>query len=209
MRKFISFFDTIKQKPWEENQKEIDNLHPGKAFNINDKFLGLTTIIIVSSVFFSIFLHSAHYREAADWVNIPEPIILWFNTFVLILCSYNFYNLNKSGQQKNFDKTKKYIFQSYFLTILFVIGQLIAWIKFIKMGHFISSSPGVSYFYLLTALHVIHLAGGMFFLEKTRKKIFTNNYKIEEIQSNVRICEIYWHFLLLVWLIIFVFILTH
>jgi cytochrome c oxidase subunit 3 len=210
MKKLMVFFDLISQKPWESAQIKSDNEHIGKTFNLGEKFLGLRTLIVVSGVFFSLFLVAAHHREVGhDWIKIPVPIILWINTIILFLCSVSFFFLTKSVNEKNFQKSKQILKICYFSTFAFIVGQFLAWYQMIMNGNFINSSPGLSFFYLLTAIHIIHLIGGVFFLNRSNKRINSNNFKIADVQTEIKICEWYWHFLLLVWLIIFTFIITH
>jgi cytochrome c oxidase subunit 3 len=58
-------------------------------------------------------------------------------------------------------------------TILFLLGQLMAWQQLNASGYFLASNPANSFFYLLTALHGLHLLGGLWVWGKTTVRLVT------------------------------------
>ncbi len=121
------------------------------------------------------------------------------------------FNINKSEvvNAKNksdildFKKVKFLLLIIAFLAVVFIIGQVIAWRQLIAQGYFFNSNIANSYFYLFTTLHVLHLVGGLFFLKKATQKVYNENIRAPSIQSSVKLCGIYWHFLFLVWVVLF------
>ena len=55
---------------------------------------------------------------------------------------------------------------------------------------------------MITAVHGLHLMGGLVALGRTIGKVWYG-FTIEKVRLSVSLCATYWHFLLLVWLIIF------
>ena len=76
-----------------------------------------------------------------------------------------------------------------------VAGQLLLWNEFIRAGYFAASNPANAFFYLITALHGLHIAGGLFFWVRAVLQLRAG----KDIQLPVELCAVYWHFLLLVW----------
>jgi cytochrome c oxidase subunit 3 len=204
IKKENNLFDLLSEKPWEQKQSAQDNLHSGRTINLTKAHLGLRGIITVSIIFFSLFIVTYADRMLLhDWQKMPEPKLLWFNTFVLFISSVLFHwAKNKSDNQK-FKEVKNLLLLIGFLAIIFFIGQLIAWKQLVEQGYFFNSNIANSYFYLFTTLHVLHLFGGLFFLKRITQKIFDRNSKLLAMQSGVKLCGIYWHFLFLVWLVLF------
>ncbi len=204
IKKENNLFDLLSEKPWEQKQSAQDNLHSGRTINLTKAHLGLRGIITVSIIFFSLFIVTYADRMLLhDWQKMPEPKLLWFNTFVLFISSVLFHwTKNKSDNQK-FKEVKNLLLLIGFLAIIFFIGQLIAWKQLVEQGYFFNSNIANSYFYLFTTLHVLHLFGGLFFLKIIIQKIFDRNSKLLAMQSGVKLCGIYWHFLFLVWLVLF------
>ena len=204
IKKEKSLFGLLSEKPWEQKQSAVDNLHSGRTINLTKAHLGLRGIITVSIIFFSLFIVTYADRMLLhDWQKMPEPKLLWFNTFVLFISSVLFHwAKNKSDNQK-FKEVKNLLLLIGFLAIIFFIGQLIAWKQLVEQGYFFNSNIANSYFYLFTTLHVLHLFGGLFFLKRITQNIFDRNSKLLTMQSGVKLCGIYWHFLFLVWLVLF------
>jgi len=59
---------------------------------------------------------------------------------------------------------------------------------------------------MLTAAHGVHLIGGLVAWGRTIAKV-RRGYGVVLVRMSVELCTIYWHFLLLIWLILFVLML--
>ena len=203
-KKEESFFSLISQKPWEASQSILDNEHNGKTLAISKAKLGVRTVMVVSTVIFSLFVVSYSDRMLIhDWRSLSEPWLLWVNTLILILTSIIFHRTKVLAYRNEFEKTKNSLFVVGFLTFAFITGQLLVWQYFINLGQYASSNPANAFFYVLTALHALHVLGGLYFWAKTTTQLFKDNYNISKIKQNVELCAIYWHFLLVVWFVLF------
>jgi cytochrome c oxidase subunit 3 len=76
------------------------------------------------------------------------------------------------------------------------------WSSLQSQGITVSSNPADSFFYLLTGLHGAHMLGGLWVWSRTSIKLFSGA-EPKEITLSVELCTVYWHALLLVWLIVF------
>ena len=85
----------------------------------------------------------------------------------------------------------------------FLIGQLMAWRALSADGYLLSGNPANSFFYLITGMHGLHILGGLVGLARTSVKAW-NGAPMERVRLGVDLCAMYWHFLLLVWLGLFV-----
>ena len=85
-----------------------------------------------------------------------------------------------------------------------MFGQILFWYQLMQDEKFVSTNSYFSSFYIFTALHGLHLLGGLFFWGKVCSK--TLKLKESEIISqskSVYALSLYWTFLLIVWLIFF------
>jgi cytochrome c oxidase subunit 3 len=85
--------------------------------------------------------------------------------------------------------------------VVFLVGQLLAWQQLNVAGYFVASNPANSFFYLITATHGLHLMGGLVALGRTTAKVW-RGAEVARMRLSVELCAIYWHFLLLVWLVL-------
>ena len=203
-KKEESFFKLISQKPWEASQAILDNEHDGKTFTDSKAKLGVRTVMVVSTVLFSLFVVSYSDRMLIhDWRSLSEPWLLWVNTVILILTSFVFHRTKILSENNEFEKTKNNLLVVGFLSFAFITGQLLVWQYFVNLGQYASSNPANAFFYVLTALHGMHILGGLYFWAKATRQLFKNNYNIAKIKQNIELCAIYWHFLLIVWFVLF------
>ncbi|PPR45063.1 MAG: putative cytochrome c oxidase subunit 3 [Alphaproteobacteria bacterium MarineAlpha5_Bin11] len=209
MKKKESIFQLLTQKPWETPQAELDNLHDGETLNLSKGKLGLRFIMIVSTIFFCLFIVTYSDRMFySDWRSMPEPVLLWINTIVLFITSGMFISAQAASKKNEFIIVKKRFVLIGIFSLIFLIGQLIVWQDLIKLGYFVSSSPANAYFYLFTALHGLHLIGGLIYWNITIKKVWKpSEVVVEKTKQSVELCAIYWHFLLIVWLVLFILML--
>ena len=204
MSKKKSIFQLLTEKPWETDQIEADNEHEGRTLNITKHKLGLKTIMPASTVLFSLFVVAYSDRMlVSDWRNMPEPWLLWLNTGILIISSLVFHQTAKYAKKEIFDKTKNGLYFIGFLAYSFLIGQLIVWYQLMSTGHYATSNVANAFFYLFTAIHGLHIIGGIYFWGKTTSKFVKRSVKKDEINNLIDICAVYWHFLLAVWLVLF------
>ena len=203
-KKELNIFKLLSQKPWEASQAIIDNKHDGKTLSSSKAKLGVRTVMVVSTVIFSLFVVSYSDRMLVhDWKSLSEPWLLWINTVILILTSFVFHKGKIYSDKNNFEKVKNSLLLVGFLTFAFITGQLLVWQHFISVGQYASTNPANAFFYLFTALHGLHLLGGLFFWGKAIAKIFKENFNVSKTKQTIELCAIYWHFLLIVWLILF------
>ncbi len=203
-KKELNIFKLLSQKPWEATQAAIDNQHDGKTLDLSKAKLGVRTIMVVSTVIFSLFVVSYSDRMLVhDWRSLSEPWLLWINTVILIFTSFVFHKAKIFSDQNQFEKTKNTLLLVGFLSFAFITGQLLVWQYYVNLGQYASTNPANAFFYLFTALHGLHLLGGLFFWGRATTKLFTKNYSILKIKQAIELCAIYWHFLLIVWFILF------
>jgi len=203
-KKELNIFKLLSEKPWEASQKAIDDQHDGKTLALSKAKLGVRTIMVVSTVIFSLFVVSYSDRMLVhDWRDLSEPLLLWINTVILIFTSFVFHKAKVLSDKNEFEKAKNHLLLVGFLTFAFITGQLLVWQHYVNLGHYASTNPANAFFYLFTALHGLHVLGGLFFWGRATKKLFNKNFNVLKIKQAIELCAIYWHFLLVVWFILF------
>ncbi len=205
MRKKQSIFKLLTQKPWEPEQIEIDNAHDGATLGLSKGKFGLRYLMVISTIFFCLFIVTYSDRLVyADWKSMPEPFLLWLNTIMLLLTSIVFVGAQIASKNNKFEIVKKRLLLVGFLSLIFLIGQLLVWYQLINLGYYVSTNPANAYFYVFTSLHGLHLLGGLTYWVMTIKKVWKpNEVIIANVKHTVELCAIYWHFLLAVWIVLF------
>ena len=207
MSKFIKkLFGTLSDKPWDKEQMESDNHHQGKTFDISLQTSAVIVIFGVSTVLFTLVVTGYLYSIPAtqDTEYLLKPNLLWLNTLVLLYVAYFFNKITNDLKKNNFEKIKRNLLIVGFLSYAFLFGQILFWFQLMKNGNYVSTNNYFSSFYIFTALHGLHLLGGLFFWGKVFSKV--NKLKKEEIineQKSIDALSLYWAFLLIVWCVFF------
>ena len=199
-------FGTLTEKPWEANQAAIDSKHSGQTFNISNQMSVVIIIFGISSVLFSLIFTGYLYSlpPGQDTTFILKTNMLWINTLVLILVTYFFDKIRRDFNNNITSNIKKNLIIVGALSYLFLILQLILWYQLMIDGNYVSTNTYFSSFYFFTALHGIHLLGGLFFWGKVTSKVFKleeRDYKNEE--RSITALSVYWLFLFIVWFVFF------
>jgi len=197
---------TLNTQPWEANDP-LEN-QPGRGvINADPAKIGLLSFIAVVTSLFALFLSAYMMRmRLGDWRPVDEPNLLWLNTAVLVLASVAF-QLTRGAAKRGQPLTVKIgLLVGGGCTILFLLGQLMAWQQLNASGLFMTGNPANSFFYLLTALHGLHLLGGMWVWGRTTLRILSGA-DAESVRLSVELCTVYWHYLLLVWIGLFALLL--
>ncbi|RPF89990.1 MAG: alternative cytochrome c oxidase polypeptide CoxN [Rhizobiales bacterium TMED168] len=204
----MSILGILSQKPWTSDQAAIDNKHSGKSSSMPLPRVALYVLMAVIGVLFTLFSVAYIGRMAyGDWRILPEPYLLWLNTGTILLCSIAFHKANINSKENNYKRTREYLFLAGALTLGFITGQLFVWRELVSFGYFVSTNPSYAFFYLLTALHILHLIGGLIAWLFVIVKSFSPEEESSNFSLNVNLCAIYWHFLLVVWLLLFTMLL--
>ena len=205
MKKKESIFQLLSQKPWDPEQAKLDNLHEGATLTINKGKLGLRYLMIISTIFFCLFIVTYSDRLVyPDWKRMPEPFLLWINTLLLFVTSGFFMSAQSASSKNNFKTVKNRLIIIGLLTLTFLIGQLLVWFQLVDKGYYVSSNPANAYFYVFTALHALHIFGGLVYWFMTIKKVWVlSDIVVAKAKHTVELCSIYWHFLLAVWVVLF------
>jgi len=198
---------TLNTQPWEANDP-LEN-QPGRGvINTDPAKIGLLSFIAVVTSLFALFLSAYMMRmRLGDWRPVDEPDLLWLNTAVLVLASVAF-QLTRGAARRGQPVTVKVgLLVGGACTTLFLFGQLMAWQQLNASGFFMTGNPANSFFYLLTALHGLHLLGGLWVWGRTTLRILTGA-DAESVRLSVELCTVYWHYLLLVWIGLFALLLS-
>jgi len=180
-----------------------ETAHQG-PLGTNTRLIALLALLAVISSFFALILSAYALRmELGDWVPLTEPQLLWTNTAMLILASIVFQWTRNAAVKDQQSRLAPGLLLTGLLTTAFVVGQLIAWQQLQLSGQFITSNPANAFFYFLTGAHAVHIIGGMYVWARATAGVVLGKRDAPAIARSIELCAIYWHFLLLVWLVLF------
>jgi cytochrome c oxidase subunit 3 len=193
---------TINVKPWVE-QRAADNVIGDGALLLPPVKVGLGVFLAVATSLFALLISAYHMRMMGDdWVKLPVPKVLWLNTVVLVLASVAMQWTRGAALREQPDQVKNGMIAAGAFSFAFLAGQLWAWQQMDAAGYFLAANPAYSFFFLLTAVHGLHLLGGLWVWARTTARV-VRGAGAEAIRLSVELCTVYWHYLLAVWVVLF------
>ena len=199
----MSFLKSIFDKPWDYQGEDPSLTGTEIAEGLHPKRTALRMFLAVVFVVFMLFIIAYYIRmDLEDWRPMPEPTLLWFNTLMLFFCSVVMQWTRGAAKLGEQNKVKSGMVVAGALTLAFIFGQVSAWEELNNAGYFLANNPANSFFYLLTGLHALHILGGLWVWTRSTFKVLSGT-EVKAIKLSVELCAVYWHFLLLVWLVLF------
>jgi cytochrome c oxidase subunit III len=159
--------------------------------------------LAVVTVLFSLLIMAYGSRmEFEDWRPAPQVGLLWLNTAMLVLSSVAMQWARIAARRGETDRVTIGLIAGGIFAVGFLGGQILAWRQLNNMVVFDITNPSIGFFYLITALHGLHVLGGLVAWGRTTAKVFLG-IDVVHVRLAVELCTAYWHFLLVVWLVLF------
>ncbi len=174
---------------------------PGARILAMYVFLVSLTMLFAASMVGYLVVRS----RAAEWR--PEgaaalPAGLWASTAVLLLSSATMHWALRSARRGRPIGLRVGLMATFGLGGLFLGLQTLNWLELVS--EHVTPTTGLYgfTFYVLTGLHAIHVIGGLIPLGITTARAFLGRYGWARY-SGVRNVAVYWHFLDVVWIVMF------
>ena len=158
-------------------------------------FGGLTSAVVVS-------------QGGGNFLSIAMPQAFTISTFVIVLSSIFFHLGLISVKKGNHALAKISVGLTLVLGLAFVVTQYMGWVTLHANGVYAIGSQSTqesSFLYLLTALHIAHLIGGLISLIVVLVKTMKERYSLEN-SLGMQVSITYWHFLGGLWVYLFFFL---
>ena len=193
----------VMTKPWLETG--VDTIQPG-----NDQLsphmakIGLGVFLGVVGSLFALFLSAYFIRMAySDWRPVPLPQLVWISTGQLIVSSVLLQIAVIAARGGDRTATKLSLLFGGIAAVGFLTTQLMAFDELVSTGFTLTKNPANSFFFMITGAHGLHILGGIVALGVLISDAW-NDGPFERLILRSELCATYWHFLLLVWIVILV-----
>jgi len=199
----LGIFTELTKKPWLADPSADEGLNiQGTSFLPTGKVALRFLLCTISVIFILTIIGYADRMYFPTWKPMPEPWMLWINTALLIASSVAMQWATKSCRRNILTSVRDCLLIGGILSFAFIIGQLYVWEQLAGLGYYASLNMANGFFYLLTALHGLHLLGGLVAWGRSVYKLL-RGASVVDIRLSVELCTTYWHYLLIIWLILF------
>ena len=156
-------------------------------------WIGIATITMSFTAYTSAMV--VRQGSGGDWRHVALPGILYLNTALLLVSSATL-ALGRRRLRAGAPGTA-FLTATLALGLLFLAGQVVAWRELAAQGVYLASNPASDFFYIFTALHGLHLIGGIAAL----------GYLLGRLRGTgsppwpaLEAVTLYWHFMGVLWL---------
>ena len=155
-------------------------------------FAGLTSAYIVR-------------KNEGNWIDFSLPKMFTISTITIIISSFIIQYAVYAIKKNLLNQVKIAVVTTLVLGIVFVFMQFYAWTVMVNNGIHFVGNPSGSFIYVLSGMHILHLAGGIISMIVISVKSILEKYSPKNYLG-LQLGVIFWHFLDILWVYLFVFV---
>jgi len=167
---------------------------------------GIWVGIFAITMSFAAFTSALFVRQgsAADWTHITLPSILYANTLALLVSSATLEMARRAiaavatMESRAARRGLRWLLATLALGFVFVAGQCEAWRQLATQGLYLATNPNSSFYYVLTAMHGLHVLAGIAALLFVISRLAAKPAALRP--SMFEAAATYWHFMGVLWL---------
>ncbi|NNF02043.1 MAG: cytochrome C oxidase subunit III [Bacteroidia bacterium] len=184
----------------------MEQLHPFKTM----MFFGLVASTLIFLAF--VFLYTLRIPELKLIEDFQFPKAFIVSTVLLMFSSFSLSKVIQSFKNDNIDKLVRQLGITLILGFAFIVSQIKGWQALSDAGFYLSGQSGLSFLYLISGFHLLHVVGGMAFLllislsayAKSKDGVQSLLYLSDQLQlTKLELITIYWHFIDFLWICLF------
>lgn len=146
-------------------------------------------------------------NKVQEWKPFDLPVTLWISTLLLLLSSVTYFISERATISNNQSKAKTWLLITTSLGGIFLASQILSWLVLTQRGLYMRGNPYVGFFYILTAVHAVHVIGGIVALSTILLKSWIPARNANELAKRISFAQVvgwYWHFMGALWIVLFV-----
>jgi cytochrome c oxidase subunit 3 len=188
----------------------IEKVHPVKML-LYLSMMGIGVLFIILTI-----AYANTERLALPGFTPALPKFFSISTVIILISSYTISRTSHYYRKDKLIKLKRFLGFTLILGLGFVLTQAVGWGEFAAKGVSFTGKASGTYVYLISALHMLHLLGGIIFLtflflrtahastDAVRSLIFIRDpYR----QMQIDMLTVYWHFMDFLWVGLYFFFL--
>jgi cytochrome c oxidase subunit 3 len=204
----MNIIEALMEKPWQPTRYPVSQ----SCGRQHTRLVALKWLISVISVLFFLFIVAFLMRsQYPDWQPLAEQSHqalfdksnLWLNTIYLVIASFFIEIARVSTPHKKTVLVALALAGGF--SCAFVAGQILFWLQLYGQGFVVNSHAAMSFFYLFTGLHALHIALGLLAWLRIVAAALGDRQKLAVY---IELCALYWHFLLGLWGLLFMLLVS-
>lgn len=145
-------------------------------------------------------------NHALEWRPFDLPLQVWFSTLIILASSVTYEFGQSAIARSDVPGTRRWMVATTALGAVFIASQLLVWLILVNRGLYMSGNPYAGFFYLLTAVHAVHVIGGIIALGAVLLRSWQPARTDREHSYRTALSRSvgwYWHFMGGLWIVLF------
>jgi cytochrome c oxidase subunit 3 len=180
--------------------------------NLGAKKFNMWIFIFTSFMFFAALSSGfiVYSGGKGHGLDVIMPRAFMYSTAVLIISSITLFIASKAATQLQFAKQRQFLWITFFLGIAFFVIQIYAWyVLTYKMGvYFVNPNASRTFIYVFSGTHLLHVIAALLVLLNTIRGTYRNIPQVRNLYK-MEMTSIFWHFLDIIWIYLYVFLLLN
>lgn len=188
--------------PKKEDSHEIEQFQPKKS-RILMWFLLVVVMMTFGGLIGAYIVISTN--GVLEWRPFDLPFQIYVSTALILASSLTYKIAQLAIFQDNQPKAKNWLLATTVLGGIFISSQILAWFTLAASGVYVASNPYAGFFYILTAVHAVHVFGGIIALGSVVLRTWQATASEELILKRKTYAQVvgwYWHFMGALWLVL-------
>lgn len=146
-------------------------------------------------------------NNVAEWNPFDLPVQVWLSTVIIISSSVTYQFGQSAVGRSDHAGSKRWLLITTILGAAFISSQLLAWLALSARGLYVQGNPYAGFFFILTAVHAVHVLGGITALGAILLRVWYPSIRSEEVARRKTLAQVvgwYWHFMGALWIVLFV-----
>jgi len=169
----------------------------------------LASSMLFAAVVSAFIVHRPDAEQKNAWTVFDLPVFFMYSLIIVLISSVTIQYAFKMAKKDEISANRWLLGATWILGILFCVSQFYGWKQLVSLDlTFVNSRPediSASYVYVITALHVLHVLGGIVLLSIS----WVQSIKLNVHKKNLTLMSItntYWHFVGILWILLYLFL---
>lgn len=145
-------------------------------------------------------------NKSLEWQPFTLPIQVWLSTAIIVGSSVSYHLARTKLDRDRREGAKNWFVVTTVLGAAFISSQILSWLELTERGLYVQGNPFAGFFYILTAVHAVHVLGGIIALGSVMLRVWHPSADHEVLKKNKAIAQVvgwYWHFMGGIWIVLF------
>lgn len=186
------------------NHQEANANYKAKKFII---WLFVVSSTIMFAGWTSYYIVFAASKSKGHGLVLPDMFL--YSTGVLLVSSICLFLAARAFRNGELAKQKTFLWATLLLGVVFGYLQVEAWVSLYQSGAFlVNNNAAISIIYIVSGIHLLHILAGLILILSTLLGAY-GKIATERLQFRMEVSSIFWHFIDILWIYLYVFLLLN